>query len=264
MSKSPHEIPPPAHPLPPDGQLPDLNLAGSAGFSVASGQSIQSMPDPGKPLPSIPILSGSPDLGGIDPAAPVPSLNLAGVEGVPPLSQLVRPASGNMHNPDFGQPDFSQPNLEPGNLIAPGITLDQRAEFAPDPMVPDLAAYRQPYSLDIHAFAGEQAELFRPDPQLGDLLAYEVPSGASVNRDPLASDPLLPDLQQPQLTQDVEMSSRPGDLDPGALEQMHLQPTYQQLDGVPYSQVFMNQAGMNTARRRHYDLLMSGLDSAEQ
>src|SRR5438128_2130992 len=51
-------ITPPAHPLPPGGHMPDLNLAGSDGFNVASGQSIQSQPDPAKPAPYVPALSG--------------------------------------------------------------------------------------------------------------------------------------------------------------------------------------------------------------
>src|SRR5947209_17852267 len=80
----------PQHPLPPGGRMPTLNLAGADGLNVASGYSIQSMPDPGKPEPYTPVLHGSPDMGGIDPQAPVPMLNLAGVEGVPPPSQLVR------------------------------------------------------------------------------------------------------------------------------------------------------------------------------
>jgi hypothetical protein len=93
------------------------------------------------------------------------------------------------------------------------------------------------------------------------LLDYEVPSGATVSHDPLAPDPLVPDLQQPQMSLDVEMQERPSDLEPDALQQLHSQPLYQQLDGIPYDQVFMNQSGMNSRLRRHNDLLMGGLDS---
>jgi hypothetical protein len=255
-------ITPPAHPLPPGGHMPDLNLAGSDGFNVASGQSIQSQPDPVKPAPYVPVLSGSPDQGGIDPAMPVPVLNLAGVEGVPPPAQLARPSADTaIHQPDFGLPDFSQPELRPMGSTTPAISLDQQAEFSADPMLPDLTAYHRPYGLDIYNLNGDDNALFQPDPLLSDLLDYEVPSGATVCHDPQAPDPLVPDLQQPQMTQDVEMQERPGDLDADALRQLHIQPLYQQLDGIPYNQVFMNQSGINSTQRRHNDLLMGGLDS---
>jgi hypothetical protein len=256
------DIRPPEHPLPPGGYMPDLNLAGSTGFNVASGQSIQSQPDPGKPLPSMPVLSGSPDLGGIDPALPVPVLNLAGVEGVPPPAQLARPSTDNaIHQPDFGLPDFSPTELKASATATPAISFDQQTEFAADPMLPDLTEYHRPYGLDIHNLNGDGNTLFRPDPLLADLLDYEVPSGAAVCHDPQAPDPLVPDLQQPQMTLDVEMQERPGDLAADALRQLHIEPLYQQLDGVPYNQVFMDQSGTNSAQRRHNDLLMGGLDS---
>ena len=253
-------ITPPEHPLPPGGRMPDLNLAGSNGFNVASGQSIQ--PDPVKPVPYVPVLSGSPDMGGIDPAMPVPVLNLAGVEGVPTPAQLARPTTDNaIHLPDSGLPDFTQPELKPGSTAASGISFDQQAEFSADPMLPDLTEYRRPYGLDIHNLNGDGSALFQPDPLLSDLLDYEVPSGATISHDPLAPDPLVLDLQQPQMIPNVEMQARPGDLDPDALQQLHIQPLYQQLDGIPYNQVFMNQSGMNSRQRRHNDLLMGGLDS---
>jgi hypothetical protein len=59
------------------------------------------------------------------------------------------------------------------------------------------------------------------------------------------------------------MTERPGDLAPSALEQMHQSPAYQQFGTVPYNQVFMDQSGVNSTRRRHYDLLMHGLDTVE-
>jgi len=252
-------IQPPAHPLPPGGQLPDLNLAGVGGFNVASGYGIQSMPDPGKPVPYAPTLSGSPVMGGIDPRATIPTLNLAGVEGVPPPTQLARSTPNIIHDPDFGVPDFTQPDLKPYDPGGPGIDYAYGSEFAPDPLLPDLSDYRQPLGLDIRS-----NDILAVDPPLSDLLQYDVPDGITLYRNPLDADPLVPDLQNPQLTQDVQMLQRPGDLDASALQQMHMQPTYQQLDDVPYNQVFMDQSGMNSARRRHYDLMMSGLDAEEQ
>jgi hypothetical protein len=56
------------------------------------------------------------------------------------------------------------------------------------------------------------------------------------------------------------MQDRPGDLDASVLQQLHIQPLYQQLDGIPYNQIFMDQSGANSTQRRHNDLLMGGLD----
>jgi hypothetical protein len=218
---------------------------------------IQNMPDPSKPAPYTPVLHGSPDMCGVDPQAPIPVLNLAGIEGVPPPSQLVRPAPNQVNKPDFGEPDFSQPAIQSYDLTEPGINYAHGSEFAPDPALPDLDEYRHPYGLDI---CNQSADLFAPDPLTGDLLDYDLPNGVRVQRDPRESDPLLPDLQHPQLTQDVHMADRPGDLDPSALQQMHQSLDYQQLGSAPYNQVFMDQSGVNSTRRRHYDLLMHGLD----
>src|SRR2546423_836623 len=114
-------FPAPEHPLPAGGHIPQLNLAGVDAFNVASGYSIQSMPDPGKPDPYTPVLHGSPDMGGIDPESPIPVLNLAGIEGVPSPSQLIQPAPDQVNTPDFGEPDFSQPELQPYDLTNAGI-----------------------------------------------------------------------------------------------------------------------------------------------
>ena len=171
-----------------------------------------------------------------------------------------------LHGPNnigMRAPDFSVPALKSPDLSAPGIALDVFSEFDADPAVPDLTEYGRPPGLDIHNLQGDGPAMFRPDPLLDDLLDYDVPGGASVQHDPTRPDPLVPDLQQPQLAPDVEMTSRPGELAPEALDVMHTQLTYQQLDDVPYSQVFMDQSGMNTTRRRHMDLLMHGLDNEE-
>lgn len=245
----------PAYPLVPGGRVPELNLAGVDGFNVASGESIQHMPDPVAPAPVSFSVQGSPDLGGIDPRTPIPELNLAGVEGVPSPVQLAQAEATSIHQPDFGTPDFAQPQLRPYDLTEPGITQVQNPLFASDPLLPDLNEYRQPYGLTFHNQSTD--ETFQPDPLLDDLLCYEVPSGVLVRRDVQAPDPLVPDLQHPQLTQDVHMQQRPGDLDANALQQVEMNPSYQALSDVPYGQVFLDQAGMNTARRRHYDLLLS-------
>ncbi len=255
MQHSMDDLVGPAYPLVPGGRVPELNLAGVDGFNVASGQSIQRMPDPVAPAPVSFSVQGSPELGGIDPQTPIPELNLAGVEGVPSPTQLAQSGATSIHQPDFGTPDFTQPKLQPYDLTGPGITQVQNPLFASDPLLPDLNEYRRPYGLTFHN--QNDGEMFKPDPPVDDLLHFEVPQGISVRRDVQAPDPLLPDLQHPQLTQAVHMQQRPGDLGADALQQLHANPAYQTLGAVPYEQVFMDQAGMNTSSRRHYDLLLS-------
>jgi hypothetical protein len=149
-----------------------------------------------------------------------------------------------------------QPGLRPYDLTEPGLTQFQNPLFASDPLLPDLDDYRQPYGLSIHKRTASEL----PDPPLDDLLHYDIPQGMTIQRDTQTPDPLIPDLQHPQLTQDVHMEQRPADLDSNALQQLHASPLYQQLDDVPYQEVFMDQTGMNTSHRRHYDLLLDGLD----
>jgi hypothetical protein len=60
------------------------------------------------------------------------------------------------------------------------------------------------------------------------------------------------------------MQQRPGDLDFYALQQLSMSPAYQNLSDVPYEQVFLDQGGMNTSRRRHYDLLLSPYNTEEK
>src|SRR5713226_10658668 len=75
--------PEPIHPVPQGGNIPQMNLAGVDGFNVASGYARQPMPDPGKPAPYDPVLSGSPERAGYDPANPaLMPPNLAGMDGM--------------------------------------------------------------------------------------------------------------------------------------------------------------------------------------
>jgi hypothetical protein len=256
------------YPMPPGGALPSLDLAQSPGINVASGSSYQPMPDPPRPEITWPELSGTPEEIGMmgydssNPAPPAP--NLAGVDGVPSPAQLNAEPSFTVPAilPDYGLPDFASLNvaLQPYNLVAPGIHMDARAEFDDDPALPDTQDYNQPCGLAIHDDDSPEA-WERPDPLLGDLTAYDLPGGVSVIRSPLEPDPMLPDLQMPQLTQDREMapSDRPGNLDSDALNGMHQDPTYDQVKGVGYDVSFMTQPG-SSHRSRKMDLLMHGLD----
>jgi hypothetical protein len=171
---------------------------------------------------------------GIDPHLPFYDLNLAGAQGIPAsIAMATMPPSSNA--PTFTQPDTTLPDLAPYDLTAPGIDL--LSTLPADP--PDLSEYSHPYGLDIV-------------------------QSTSMQHDPAQIDPLLPGLQQPDLTQQTHMPERPGDLAPDALDALHLDLTYQQLDNKTYPAVFMDAAGTNTTRSRHMDLLMQGLDQEER
>jgi hypothetical protein len=218
--------------------MPDLNLAS---WPNQQGASIQPMPDPGKPDPINYTLTGDPTMGGYEPTNPAPPApNLAGVDGWPPAptNRMFPGSETNAIQPQYAVPDFSQPELKPFDMTEPALGLNVAAESEPDPLVPALADYNRPYGLDIHNITGDPADLWRPDPVLQNLIQPDMPNGISpVLRDLDQPDPLLPDLQNPQLTPSVHMTTRPGDLDV---------------------------SGMNSTRRRHFDLMMNGLQSEEQ
>lgn len=259
----------PAYPMPPGGGIPDLNLAG---WPNQQGDSIQVMPDPGKPPPMEYTLVGDPCMGGYEPSNSTrPAPNLAGIDGTPlvtPGDALDRSGNSPMQivQPDYIEPDWSSlhPNVQPFNLVAPGIHLDVAAEYAPDPMHPNLTSYNRPVGLNIHNLTGNTTDLWKPDPVLADLLQPDLPDGIQVMHQFDQPDPLVPDLQQPQLTPNVVMQTRPGELAPNAIPTLHASPTYKDQSDVPYGNSFMDQNGMNTRRRRHMDILMHGLDSEER
>lgn len=263
-----NNVPNPAYPTPPGGLTPDLKLAQ---WPAQQGASIQPMPDPGKPDPINYQLVGDPVMGGYEPSNPAPAApNLAGVEGWPPAVSSLVPAggmfpgvSGHIIGPQYGRPDTSEPALQMANLAADGISFEPRKEFDPDPVNPDLESYNKPMGLAFHNVTGDVNDLLRPDPVLADLLHPDLPDGIRTVSHPLAPDPLLPDLQDPQLNQAVHMLDRPGDLDPHALHVMDGDPTVQAASDVPYKQSFMDASGINTTRRRHFDLLVNGLNAEE-
>lgn len=192
---------------------------------------------------------------GIDPNIPFYDLNLAGIQGVPaPVARPSRPET-ETNAPTFSLPDTSVPPLAAYDLTGPGINL--HPAFTADPLLPDLARYDHPYGLIIHTNIPE-------DPTTATLLIDDHPDGLDITHDILAIDPLVPDLQHPDLAQQTHMQERPGDLDASALQVMYLGATYQQLEDKAYPEVFMDQTGVNTLRSRHMDLLMRGLDAEEQ
>ncbi len=175
---------------------------------------------------------------GIDPQLPFYDLNLAGAQGIPAVSNVANPAMPPSSNaPTFTRPDTTVPNLAPYDLTAPAIDLHSTLQA--DPLLPALSEYTHPYGLDILPNTA-------PQPELAQI------------------DPLLPDLQHPDLTQQTHMPERPADLAAAALDAMHLDLTYQELDTKTYPAVFMDAADTNTTRSRHMDLLMRGLDKEER
>jgi hypothetical protein len=166
-------------------------------------------------------------------------------------------ASGpaSVHTPDFGVPDMTMPDLRPYNLVEPGIEYVQGMECAPDSLIVDLNEYVRPYGLDFYNLNEEGANIFKPDPVMGEQGWGQDAQGMQVIDHALQVDPAMPDLQHPQLEQEVHMLTRPGDLAPDALRG---QPD--EVNAVPYEQSFMDQDGMNTTRRRHMDLLLRGLE----
>ncbi|HEY4384745.1 MAG TPA: hypothetical protein VGN34_09760 [Ktedonobacteraceae bacterium] len=208
------------------------------------------------------LLGGSPDL-------PPGDLNLAGSHGVPDPGDLFPDRSNSVHQAAYGRPDLHMPELSSEDLARAPLTVV--AEFAPDPLLPDLLAGPLPFALDLHR-----------DPLHGDaLLTAGMPAEGEfplqgwpglgfeqlqVTRDILAPDPLLPDLQQPEIGQQVTMPAeeRPGNLAPDALDIMHQSLRYQQIASKDYPEVFMDQRGTNDRRSREFTLLMKGLDAEEQ
>jgi hypothetical protein len=249
-------------PLPTGGFLPQLNLAGSD-MNVASGLAHQSMPDPGRPWPAEYVLSGSVEMGGIDPSVPYIHLNLAGEMGMPTPDILMAAADNSIKEPTFISPDMTPSKLWPGDLSKSELNYSYGSEFSADPLMPDLTDYCQPDGLTIHNYNGDKAGLFVPDPQLDDLLDYDVPNGMPASNYPLDPDPSLPDLQDPDLTPDVEMCERPCELDPRSLDVMKQAPSWQDVKDLPYTQSRMDISGNNSSRRRKQDLRMRGLDAVD-
>lgn len=180
---------------------------------------------------------------GIAPNVPFHDLNLAGVQGVPPPEKVANTINTRMslelNEATFIAPVTSVPPLAPHDLMGSGIDL--HSAIAVDPLLLDLTSSDFPYGLQ-----------------------YERPQGQSLSQDLTQQDSLLPDLQHPDLTQQVQMQGRPGDLDESALNVMHANATYQLLDAKSYPEIFMDQASMNNTRSRHMDLLMRGLDTEER
>ncbi len=205
---------------------------------------------------------------GLDPARPFYDLNLAGAQGVPSPQTLVQVNSTPpaLLLPDFGTQDYEVPAVQPYDLTSPGITYIP--EFAPDPALPDLEEYTHPYDLDI------STQAIHADPQLqndiptpADMEASLYPglgfSTLEVHSAVTDVDPSIPDLQYPDLKQQVQMApdERPGNLASDALDVLHATGSYQQAAEATYPASWMDARGVNSTRTRHLSLLNDGLEA---
>ncbi len=174
------------------------------------------------------------------------------------------PAPIDLHFPDATSPDFSQPDLQITDFSTPTLDPYIDAPFGSDPWLPDLDDYQPPLELSIYPSVADGAHhLFASDPFPGELLAYEQPDRLLIQSGPLASEPLLPNSDIPEVSLPVTMTERPADLSPEALSQLHDNPAYRQIDDVAYLQLYLDQHGNNTARQRHFNLLRYGLHNEE-
>lgn len=177
--------------------------------------------------------------------------------------------------PDYGTPDFSVPPLSMGDLSTPNVVF--MPEFTPDPMLPDLDEYQQPAAVemvsdpdgmqpeaDYTSDVPEQAEIdtcLDAQPGLG---FTQLEATHDVEDD----DPMLPDLQHPQLEQedtdpgkdDLDPSDeRPGDMADAADETLSDSLDADNIAGKPYDTVYSDASGNNSTRTRHMDMLIQGL-----
>jgi len=129
----------------------------------------------------------------------------------------------------------------------------------PDPSLSGLLSLDPPGGLDLIVASRSPLAL---DPTAPGLDEYTWPAGQVIQAI-TTPDPMLPDLRQPDLEQQVHMLHRPGDLATGALDEMHRDATYQRLPTDQYRELWMQQAGDNQARERHMGMRMRGLDREE-
>jgi len=264
---------PPAYPSVQGQTQPDLNLAGLAPGAQQTdlsqrGNFADSMPPQNTAVPTLKDDGDGDSIFddlhtmGIDEKLPYFDLNLAGEKGFPTPSDVANPSrSDEINTPTFTAPNFSVPDVKPFDLTGPG--LDHVPPFQPDPHIGDLLQFDQPEGLVTMAATDLGQNILQPDPMAPDLGDYDRPAGLDMPGI-MTVDPALPDLQSPQLTQDVQMMDRPGDLAPGALDVMALSHTFQQVEQSNYPDVFYDANGANTTRRRHFELMMRGLGAEER
>lgn len=195
---------------------------------------------------------------GTSSTVPETNLNLAGAQGAPSPDEIARPSSAPATNaPTFSLPNMTVPPLSTHDLTEPAV--DHIPALTLDPTLPTLIPDDRPDGLDISS--GISTVITVPDP----IMSFDIPqNGQETTHSLLQPDPLLPDLQHPELELPVHMQDRPGELDASALHVLHLDATYKQLADKSYPGVFMDQKEANTTRVRRQSLLMRGLTGEER
>jgi len=183
----------------------------------------------------------------------------------PPFVSGDASPSPTINLPDFGTQNYDIPPMMPYDLTGPGMTYVPA--FADDPTLPDLDKYTQPDGLDLSLQSMDADPQLASDvPTPSEITASLYPglgfSTLDVQRNMTDADPLVPDLQYPDLTQQVQMPTdeRPGNLDPSALDVLHATLSYRQASASTYPDAWMDQRGMNTTRSRHLSLLNDGFE----
>ncbi len=238
-------------------QFPDLSLAMIP--DVASGQQETWMPISDPP--------GRFDVPPLQCSDPGQEINQMGISpGVPyyDLGLVMSPMLGEADpypkaiDPTFTSPMMAMPSFKPYDFQAPGI--DHIPEFQPDPQTGDLLDFDKPGGLELLAVNQSNPLAGPTDPALPDLSDYDYPSNLLMPS-PAGVDPSLPDLQTPQLTQDVEMADRPGEMGDADGVDPDLGPDGDNDDDdgpmPPYTASFM--APGLTHRQRKQDMIYSGL-----
>lgn len=238
--------------------MPDLGLAT---YGIADSRTaLYPNSDSTGPVDCAPPPLQSSDISdmGIDPGVPYFDLQLANQHPVMTPAELSAPQGiGSVNAPTWRTPDMSVPALRVADLQAPEI--EQRPALTPDPTLPDLLAFTRPGGL---APGAASSNPLAADPMAPATDAYDRPAGLEMPG-PLAPDPTLPDLQDPELEQAMHMPDRPGDLASDALGEMRDDPTYQALPTRNLRELWMQQRGF-TKRGRHMGMLTAGLDGEER
>jgi hypothetical protein len=206
---------------------------------------------------------------GSTPDLPLGDLNLAGSHGIPDPVELRLARAGELIQPNYGRPDLHVPELSGDDPASIPLTVID--EFAPDPLLPDLMAGARPFALDVHNDPlQDDAQITKHMPDEGEIALQGWPGlgfeQLRVTRNILAPNSLIPDLQRPEIAQQVTMpaDAQPGQLAPDALDTMHQSLWYQQIAHKSYPEVYSDQHGTNDRRSREFTLLMKGLDAEEQ
>ncbi|HEY0756892.1 MAG TPA: hypothetical protein VGD98_23265 [Ktedonobacteraceae bacterium] len=245
--------------------VPDLGLARYGVAGVATAQTMLHTNSDSTP----PVSNDWPQLESADPAGSIHKMGI--VAGVPeydlclanefevrtPAQLAAAQGIGGVNTPSFSAPTGSVPTLRAGALSR--AELDMPEPLAADPALADLTQFAQPGGLSIVAASSDLTPL---EWVQAESWEHDRPAGLSIAGG-LQVDPLLPDLQDPQLEQDVYISDRPGDLASGALAEMAEDASYKRLPDHAYQALWMQQAGDNQRRERHLGMLYLGLEREE-